>query len=356
MKLFLKRIFLFTAILLLPLSGISIPMLRLGYISGEFYTLDEMTEKQLQSNILIGTGASNVTPYVKYKMTGIVKPEILVVGTSRALYIKQEHFLPGTVFYNSVATTQNLNAYSDFIRSLETSPRHILMNLDQWQFNRNYFEQSIAELNMVRYDYKNGYSHDPVLIFRRLTKMLLQGDISLFQKLRYPENIGLAATVYGDGFGKDGFYVWTRKIESEEYRTGAAYNENNSNISKGGSMFAFGNGDELYGESVNKVEEILRLCKERGIMVTAFLPPFAPSVYRQLMESGHYTYMSKIYPALLPLFEKYGFELFDFTDASGITDDTMTYDGYHADDRGNHRMLLSMKAQNSVLADYIAPE
>jgi hypothetical protein len=194
------------------------------------------------------------------------------------------------------------------------------------------------------------------MVFRLLIGMLLRGEISPLQKFKYPENVGLIAVTYGEGFRKDGFYVWTRRIESEEYKAGAVYNHHNSDITNGKDMYTFGNGDEVYGESVHKVEEILRLCKERGIMVTAFLPPFAPSVYRQLMESGHYTYMSKIYPALLPLFEKYGFELFDFTDASGITDDTMSYDGHHADDRGNHRILLSMKAQNSVLADYIAPE
>jgi hypothetical protein len=356
MKLFLKRIFLFAAVLLALLSGISIPVLRLGYISGEFYTLDVIIEKQLQNNNLVMFAASTAIPYLKYKMVNTVKPEILVVGTSRAAYIKQEHFLPGTGFYNAAVAMLNFDSYRDFIGSLETSPRYILMYLDQWHFNRNYFEQPVVKKNVVPYDYKNGYSYDPVTIFRTLVKMLLQGDISLFQKLRYPENIGLAAMIYGEGFRKDGFHVLARTIESEEYRTGAAYNNSNSYIIEGTVMFAFGNGDEVYDKSIHEVEEILRLCKERGIMVTAFLPPFAPSVYRQLMESGRYTYMSKIYPALLPLFEKYGFELFDFTDASGITDDTMTYDGYHADDRGNHRILLSIKAQNSVLADYIAPE
>jgi hypothetical protein len=270
--------------------------------------------------------------------------------------IKQEHFLPGTGFYNAATATQNFDSYLNFIGSLETSPRHILMNLDQWHFNRNYFEQPAVKKNAELYDYKNGYLYDPVMILRGLTKMLLEGKISPLKKFKYPENVGLTAATYGEGFRKDGFYVWNRIIESEDYRTGAAYNNSNSYITKGMVMFAFGNGDEVYGESINEVEEILRLCKERGFMVTAFLPPFAPSVYRRLMESGRYTYMSKIYPALLPLFEAYGFELFDFTDASDITDDTMTYDGYHADDRGNHRMLLSMKAQNSVLAGYIAPE
>jgi hypothetical protein len=358
MAAFLKRIALFLAILLVLFAGTGILVVRMAAVSGELYPLDEMIERQTRDGALIGTALSETVPWYKFRMMVRAGPDILVVGTSRALYIKQEHFLPETKFYNAALAAQNLAAYRDFIESIDglnVQPRHIILNLDQWQFNRNYFGQSMAKTMRQKHDYNSGYVYNRVDIIRTLYRLLLRGEYRPGQGFLYPENIGLSAAVYGDGFRKDGFYVWTRKITSEAYRTGTAYTDFVSYVESGRDMFAFGEGIEIYGESVQEVEEVLKLCREKGIMVTAFLPPFAPSLYRIMTESGHYEYMTRIYPVLLPLFEKYGFELYDFTDSS-IVDDTMTYDGYHSDDRGSHRILLSMKAHGSVLADYIAEE
>jgi hypothetical protein len=163
----------------------------------------------------------------------------------------------------------------------------------------------MAKIMQARPDYRNGYVYDPAGIIRRLYGLLLSGGLWPGRELTCSANMGLIAIIYGD--------------------------------------------------TVKQVEEVLRLCREKDIMVTAFLPPFAPSLYRLMAESGHYDYMTKIYPALLPLFQRYGFELYDFT-GSSVIDDAMSYDGYHPDDRGSHRILLSIKAQNSVLAGRIAGE
>ncbi|MDR1106920.1 MAG: DUF1574 domain-containing protein [Treponema sp.] len=358
MAVFLKRMALFLTIFLVLFTGTGVLVVRIAATSGELYPLDEMIERQLRDNVLIGPALSEILPWYRFRMTVRAEPDILVVGTSRALYIKQEHFLPETKFYNAAGATQNLPAYRNFIESLgrvNIRPRHIILNLDQWRFNRNFFDHPVAKMTQEEYDYNNGYVYDWENIIRSLYRLLLSGEYRPALSVPYPGNVGLTAAVYGDGFRKDGFYVWTRKVMSEAYRAGTAYTELIPAMESGRDMFAFGDGIEIYGESVQEVEKILALCREKGIMVTAFLPPFAPSFYRLLAKSGRYEYMTEICPALLPLFEKYGFELYDFT-GSPIIDDAMTYDGYHADDRGSHRMLLFMKAHGSVLADYIAEE
>ncbi|MDR1288736.1 MAG: DUF1574 domain-containing protein [Treponema sp.] len=358
MAVFLKRMALFLAIFLVLFTGTGVLVVRMAAVSGELTPLDEMIERQLEDNVLVGSALAEIIPWYKFRMAVLTGPDILVVGTSRALYIKQEHFLPETKFYNAATAAQNFPAYRNFIESLgrvNTRPRHIILNLDQWQFNRNYFDQPMAKTMRQDHDYNNGYVYGRENIIRGFYRLLLSGEYRPALSVPYPGNMGLAAAVYGDGFRKDGFYVWTRKIISEAYRAGAAYTDFIPHVESGRDMFAFGDGIEIYGESVQEVEKILALCREKGIMVTAFFPPFAPSFYRLLAESGRHEYMTGIYPVLLPLFEKYGFELYDFT-GSSVIDDTMTYDGYHPDDRGSHRILLFMKAHGSVLADCIAEE
>jgi hypothetical protein len=300
-----------------------------------------------------------VLPWLKFKMTNITKPELLVLGTSRVFYIKKEHFLSGTGFYNAGVAVQNLDAYVDFIGSLNApSLQYIILNLDQWWFNANYFETPLAKdfFYHPHFDYKHGYHYNPLTIIKEFYLKLKNGDLTADWSMKYPENIGLLAAEYNDGVRVDGFYVWTRMIESEQYKNGVGYELILDQIAGGEYLFAPGNGDEIYDHSVKEVEKLLAFCRDRGIMVTAFLPPFAPSIYALLMEKGGYEYMARIYPTLLPLFEQYGFELYDFTDAADIIDDTMSYDGYHPDDRAYRRVLLSMKARGSVIGKFVAGE
>jgi hypothetical protein len=352
---FLRKILLFSLALTLSVLLVVFQAVRIGKSSGELLKLDEIIEIQQRDDVLHGINTYYIDPFLKYKTANILDPDILALGTSRIISMSQKHFIDSIVFYNAGPVTQNFPAYYDFIESLDVIPRFIILNLDPWQFNENYFSTDWAKLRGERYDYKNGYEYDKVNIIRSIFRMLINGEFKIEQKFDYPKNMGFLAVMYGEGFGKDGAHYRKRVIDSDDYKNGVAYNFviDNNYIDRGKDIFAYGDGD-LYDESIKQVDKILRLCKDNNIRVVAFMPPFAPTIYKLLMENGHYEYMAKIYPTLLPIFEQYGFELYDFTDASGFTDDSMSYDGYHPDDRAAYNMLLSMKEQGSIIGEYVA--
>jgi len=68
-----------------------------------------------------------------------------------------------------------------------------------------------------------------------------------------------------------------------------------------------------------------------------------------------FSYVFKLEPKLQPLFEKYGFHLFDFSDASlmGATDEEMI-DGIHGSEKTYLRILIEMAKTDSILNSYVS--
>jgi hypothetical protein len=344
MLLFFKKIFVF---ILIPLVVFTFLISYVGYRSKEFLHLDKMIEIQQEKNTLVNPVTQYTDQQQKYKTTALVKPDILALGTSRIHQIRASHFADGTRFYNAALAVQSFPQYIDFLNKLETNPQFIILNIDQMQFNEKFLKNYIYAKGFHIPD--EAYNYKLFDIITQITRMLIIGQIKITQKYPHPENMGLTAVVHGEGFRKDGSYDWNRNEEIERRIDNAAGVI--SAIDKEDPIFSYG--DEIYIPQLEMVAEILRICKERNITVIAFLPPFAPKIYAKMMDNGHYGYISKVYPALVPLFNQYGYELYDFTDGSGISDDTMYFDGYHPDEWATYNMLLSMQAQNSALAPYI---
>jgi hypothetical protein len=217
MSLFLKKIFLFSLALSLSILLAVFFAVRIGKRSGELLKLDEMIEIQQRDAVLVITGIQNTIPFLKYKTANILNPDILAMGTSRIHSVRQEHFVNGVNFYNTAIATQNLPSYYDFIENLDVIPRFIIFNLDQWQFNENYFNTDFQQLMKNRLDYKNGY--EKVNIIRGILRMIVNLEVKIEQKFDYPENLGLIAAVYGEGFRKDGAYYWKRVLDSDDYKS-----------------------------------------------------------------------------------------------------------------------------------------
>jgi hypothetical protein len=354
MILFLKKLFFFLILCLLVLLIPCAYVFHLGFRTGEFYPLDQMIKIQQKNDVLVLLGTQYIDPHLKYKNANTANWDILVLGTSRMHQIREDFFIDGITFYNTATAVHNLNHYIKFIEALEVFPRFLVFNLDPWQFNKNYLETDWAKMvDEIVSDYKSSYKYDPLKQFQAMLLMLKDGSLKFPQKFNNLQNIGFTAAVYGEGWRKDGSYYWKRALDMDRYKNATAYMECIPSIDKGYWLFVHDPEDgQLYEDSIKLVEKILSLCKERNIMVVAFLPPFTPSIYNRLMENGHYTYMTQVYPALLPLFQEYGYELYDFT-ASDMVDDSMTFDGWHPDERGAYNILLSIKERNSALADYI---
>ena len=63
--------------------------------TGNYY---KIIKEQQDHNVIIGRKYSNLGLEYKINGTQIIKPEILILGTSRVMLFKQEMFLPNKIY------------------------------------------------------------------------------------------------------------------------------------------------------------------------------------------------------------------------------------------------------------------
>jgi hypothetical protein len=320
----------------------------IAFYSKEIFHVDMIIDYQQSKNILVGTAIQSINSQLKYRSVNKIKPDIIAIGTSRVMQFRREYFNDNISFYNAGGAVINLPQYIDFIKSMNDKPQFIIVGLDQYFFNENY---AINDQNNNTYY----YNYNPLKIILNIFKMISNNKISINQHYHYDDNVGLTAMVYGDGFRKDGSYFYNRIINEPESEYSKNYKypfkDTVQRIDDGNSRFEYG--IDVWEKSTEQVIQLLKECKNNNIKVIAFLPPFAPYINTKLKENGNYQYIWKIYNILISIFDEYDYELYDFTDFSNLSDDSMYIDGFHGDDNTYHNILLKIKENNSLIGKFI---
>ena len=125
----------------------------------------------------------------------------------------------------------------------------------------------------------------------------------------------------------------------------AEFKDTLQRIAKNTNRFEYGETPDA--ESLAQTEALLAFCARAGIEVTAFLPPYAPSVWQRMQETEQYGYISATFAALETMFARYGFEVFDYSYLPE-TNDSQYVDGFHGSDRV-YAALCARLAEDSLL-------
>lgn len=327
------RFFIFFAPIILLLS---VPVYVL-WSSGEFfYTVERATFNEQ----LVGY-AYNSTNYQRIKWYRMSKDEpfqIMAIGSSRTLMFEANMF--SERFYNCGFTIRKLNDVITFLKSLPVDklPKNIIIGLDQWMFNSEW-SAGIEDVN--KSDYQSGFKvtpniHDIITVYEDLYK----GKYKLNQVNNHSDYLGLNAQLNDMGLRPDGSMSYgNRPIDDDDFKSG--FSKSLRYIRGGNSRFKYG--DSIDGEADKGILEILSFCRKNNIVLVGFLPPFPNTVVTEL-KSGNHQYIWEIHDLLEPLFNLYGYEIFDFTDASklGIHDKDFI-DGFHGGTDAYQRILSEIK-------------
>ena len=93
----------------------------------------------LKKDQLLGLGYSYYDKTYKFRMTEeVMRPQVLALGSSRIMQVRQSVVNPEYTFYNAGGAIQSVPELSLFIHKLHDNPKLILLNIDQWWFNRSY--------------------------------------------------------------------------------------------------------------------------------------------------------------------------------------------------------------------------
>lgn len=311
--------------------------------------------RPLQQDQLFGLAYSYYDKSYKFHMTDeVCHPQVLALGSSRIMQVKRSVVNPDYSFYNAGGAIQNAHELSLFIKKLHESPKFILVNLDQWWFNRAYIDEDQPFSPSV-YD-------EPSFEFSKLGQLVCdfytdfaKGKINLMKAFS-SDHIGLNAICNENGFAADGSRYQGDMIVAPELQEDYNFKNVLGRISNGNQRFQYG--DRPDSTLLSAVDDFLSLCVARHIRVAAFLPPFAPFVYQQMQETGKYGYMSKLYDMLLPVFGKYeNCSLYDFTDVTDMKVHNYDFDdGFHGSEIIYNGMIRQMVHQDSTLAPFFVSE
>lgn len=291
--------------------------------------------------------------YVKWKaLISREKHSVVALGSSRVLEFRSQMF--DSSFYNAGYTISAVNEFVPFFQNIprEKYPDYLIISLDQWTFNAGWDSLTSSPDSNKWAESFHTIPDQSTLV--NVWKDLLHRKYPLVLP-RKRDNItciGLNATVEGTGFRSDGSALYGKQVRKllADDSTAMDYNykETYGWIEQGAMRFNYG--ERINDKALPELERLMQFCKTNGIKLVAFLPPYADKVNEKMQATSRYTYLQTIYPAISPVFARYGFELYDFSSLGSVgSNDTETLDGFHGGELTYLKILIKMLESNSVL-------
>ncbi len=349
----MKKFLINIVIFLFPLFLFTLIPISVLIVSKEnFFKIDHFLNHK--EKYLIGYAYNeNNYHYMKWTYLNLYpKRDVWILGSSRVLQFREQMF--NSTFYNAGYTILGINDYRSFLDSIPKSnyPKYIIIGLDQWMLNErhdnlNKTKSKSSWVESFSFYPKSGdiFNVYKDLFNHKYNFIRLLEDFSL-------NKIGLNAKINNKGFLNDGSMSYGNQIDKliSEDKTASDYDYQDTydRITNGKSPFEYG--VDVNKKALIELEEFLKFCKENHIQIVAFLPPFANKVYQRMTDSGNYKYLDKIYPEVKPIFSKYNYEIYDFSNlqACDSTDNEML-DGFHGSEVTYQRLLIKILELKSVL-------
>jgi hypothetical protein len=351
MKRFLIQLIIFTSPLIIIFG---LPTYILWQSKENFYKIDEILSSK--EKYLIGYAYhENNYGFLKWTyLNSNEKKSLWALGSSRVLQFRENMF--DTTFYNAGYTISSINDFKPFIKSIPNSklPKYIIIGLDQWMFNESY-----DDLNSIpsTESWQNSFTFSPKLFptYKNVYADLFAGKYtfsSLIQHSNSYNKIGLNAKMNNTGFRNDGSFYYGGQISKLIDKDTTANDFNYSNtfdrIKHGDRRFQYCK--SVNEKAISELNDLLKYCKDQQINVIAFLPPFADKVYNKMNESGKYVNLKEIYSRVKPYFDKYNYEVYDFSKVSLCnSNDNETIDGFHGSEFTYQKLLISILDSGSIL-------
>lgn len=320
------------------------------FLSGELISDDRVVELQKENNqpVPFGPAYGNVSPYFKMKSVLERSPDIVILGASNALQFRSKFFKESVSFYNGALAVSRIKHCQPFLEKIphEKTPKLMIVSLSHFFFNPHWdslYDDDIEQILM-----KNDYDAFDIFFnsWKKIYRDYFEKKYSLRSILleRGRGRIGLNAIANGYGIRNDGSLLNTKR---KDYQFRRAFDR----IAKGKGRYAYSK--EISPGAVVVLGRFLEKCRERGVYVIGFLPPYAHVVYQKMTSMDEYRYLSEIAPALRPLFDAHGFGFYDFSDLSWVgASDAEAFDGTHGSEKAYLRLFIRMAESDAVLRRY----
>jgi len=346
------------------------------FASGELMSSEAIAQRQnnWDNLVLVGKSYNHRQEYYKLHVTKTRKPKIIALGSSRVMPFRSKFFNFSRSFYNAGGAARKPADFLEFLNRIPEGdePEVIIIGLDQVFFNPNwYLWPEIKEIRKKekKEDFYNRlFSSQNTNVFELwiwaraavlkdyfINRKFALKDIFSLNSKDY-DKIGLQAYSIENGLLNDGTWYYGNVVKGDYLEYKDNFSKTINMIKHGLSHYEYSN--DVAQDSIENIELFLKECKKRNIHVVAFIPPFPHTVIEafKLMKDKH-GYIFKLNDTLKPLFNKYGYSMFDFSDLAWLNaSDRETYDGKHASEKAYLRLFLRMIKKDVVLRKHAADE
>jgi hypothetical protein len=314
--------------------------LRFLNAAGELQTLEQIVAHQQATQALYGSALFEDDFRYKLELIRTRRPEIVALGSSRALQFRQEFF--PVSFVNAGRGMNSIPEGARFVDEMLAvhRPRLVILALDVWWLNANRTEPRTVQRDLVHIERLVSsfwsFVNDRKITTARTLRVILGEDSN---PVSARHSIGIAALARGGGFRPDG----SRDYGARYFGIDPTFDDRNFadaryRVRSGSSLLNYGE-DIDRGRLAALTQMVTRL-KDAGVEVVAVLPPLAPTIIGLIKEKPQqYAYMPQARAALASL----PIKVYDFFESQSLQNSDCEFaDGLHAGDITYQRMLLNM--------------
>jgi hypothetical protein len=317
--------------LLAVLFGLTVLARHVFFATGDFLPEAEIVRMQRASDrpcLYSEYGKQNEAMY-KFELYRAAKPDIIAIGSSRVLEMKQRQFVRPFINLGRVMTDikRGDSAVEELLKIHK--PKFMLIGLDHYWFNPNWREAGVDKVKLIQSD-----PNDPRAILRLLTAVVKRSLWSHAWRAIWhgPEcHLGITAKGNLSGHAADGYRYYGDTITATTEPLDYKFADTLHRVAIGERRFE--RGDSVSDEQFRHLQTMHARLVREGVDHLFFFPTLAPAATAAMDKDGGYTYIRKLEERIvasgLPFANPHDPQL---TDCDAL-------DGFHLGDSGQVRQL-----------------
>ena len=261
-------------------------------------------------------------------MTQSLKPDILVLGSSRAMQFKSYMFHDSLKFYNAGGSINKIRHLNLFISKIQEEhlPKQIVLSIDPWWFN-----ESWDDLKTKQADIDLDKQINPIKVVLKSWKSIFfdmkDSKIKIHKLFDNKNNIGLSAKMKNAGFQNDGSYNYgfvDYGVNLEQRSTDDILDCENFDD-------RFLPCKKINQKAIDELKKFIHYCKLKKINVIGLIAPFPSFINKHIKDNESvYINFTRLAPTLRFIFEKNDMKFYNFMSLSKNKDeDQLFIDGVH---------------------------
>ena len=302
--------------------------------AGELMSADEVAAIQQSQPCLYAPALRDATLRYKLAVLRRVQPEIVAVGSSRALQF-QSAFFSGS-FVNVGSTIKSVETGEGFVEEMLSisKPKALIFTADFWWFNP-----------ALREDHLRASINPPATPSLYSPYMLTQPVVWLFERKLSVRDyfdtlwhgrdkdgrcaIGVQALIQREGLLNDGSYSYGSLISGEQASKDARFRDTMARMAS--DALELTHAQSADQNSLGQFMRIIDKLVAAGVQVIVVIPPVAPSVFTALNDAGSdYHYIKDVRERLSQGLAERRVPFVDLHDPSSIeSPDCEFVDGLH---------------------------